>query len=162
RDQRRLAVTHAISLHQGEERSVFTSPRGRRAAVVSLGGVLGDEGLSGLTLTGGTEATTSVASAHRVLDRALTDPLTRGVLLDLALQVRLSQLQRRLDAARRPRGDRAQPRHVAGAVRGRGGQGPSHGSGTPAHRARRPRVADARVAAGGPGRLDRLPGGRAA
>jgi len=93
RDQRRLAVTHAISLHQGEEHSVFTGPKSNRLAVLRLGGVLGDEPLSGFTLTEGASALAGVASVHRTLERALEDPLTRGVLLDLRGVGNMAQLE---------------------------------------------------------------------
>jgi protease IV len=92
-DQRRLAVTHAISVHQGEERSVFTGSRMRRVAVVQVGGVLGDDRLGGFTLTGGSSTTTPVAPLHRTLERALEDPLTRGVLLDLRGVGNMAQLE---------------------------------------------------------------------
>jgi protease-4 len=93
RDHDRLGVTHALSIHQGEERSVFTGPKLRRVAVVRMGGVLGDDALSGFTLTGGAEATTPVASLHHTLERALEDPLTRGVLLDLRGVGNMAQLE---------------------------------------------------------------------
>lgn len=93
RDQDRLAATHAVSLHQGEERSVFTNPRQRRVAVVSVGGVLGDDALKGFTITGGEEATAPVAPLHRTLERALEDPLTRGVLLDLRGVGNMAQIE---------------------------------------------------------------------
>ena len=93
RDHHRLAATHALSLHQGEERSVFTGPKLRRVAVVRVGGVLGDDALSGFTLTGGSAATTPVAPLHRTLERALEDPLTRGVLLDLRGVGNMAQIE---------------------------------------------------------------------
>ncbi len=93
RDRRRLAATHALSLHRGEERSVFTGPRMRRVAVVRVGGTLGDDALRGFTLTGGAVGSTSVAPLHRALERALEDPLTRGVLLDLRGVANMAQLE---------------------------------------------------------------------
>jgi protease-4 len=93
RGHHRLAATHALSLHQGEERSVFTGPKQRRIAVVRVGGVLGDDALSGFTLTGGSPATTPVAPLHRTLERALEDPLTRGVLLDLRGVGNMAQIE---------------------------------------------------------------------
>ncbi len=93
RDQRRLAVTHSLSVHEGEERSVFTGSRMRRVAVVRVGGVLGDDRLGGFTLTGGSAATTPVSPLHRTLERALEDPLTRGVLLDLRGVGNMAQLE---------------------------------------------------------------------
>lgn len=93
RDHDRLAVVHAVSIHQGEERTAFTSRKMRRVAVVRMGGVLGDESLSGFTITGGPEGSVISAPYHRALERALEDPLTRGVLLDLRGVGNMAQLE---------------------------------------------------------------------
>ncbi len=93
RDHDRIAVTHALSLHRGEERSVFTGGRQRRVATVRLGGVLGDDALSGFTLTDGATGTRPAGPIHRQLERALEDPLTRGVLLDLQGVANMAQLE---------------------------------------------------------------------
>jgi len=89
----RLAATHALSFHRGEERSVFTGGRLRRVAMVRVGGVLGDDALSGFTLTGGGASTRPAGPIHRQLERALEDPLTRGVLLDLRGAANMAQLE---------------------------------------------------------------------
>ena len=93
RDRDRLAATHALSLHRGEERSAFTGSRSRRVATVRVEGVLGDDALSGLTLTGGSASTRPAGPIHRQLERALEDPLTRGVLLDLRGASNMAQLE---------------------------------------------------------------------
>ena len=93
RDQNRLAMTHAVSLHEGEERSVFATSKERRVAVVRMGGVLGDDPLNGFTLSGGPESSVPAAPIHRALERALDDPLTRGVLLDLRGVGNMAQLE---------------------------------------------------------------------
>ena len=93
RDRHRLAATHALSFHRGEERNVFTDARMRRVAVVRAGGVLGDEALQGVTLTGGVVGSTPVASLPRALVRALEDRRPRGVLLDLRGVSNMAQLE---------------------------------------------------------------------
>ncbi|MGH7731081.1 MAG: signal peptide peptidase SppA [Candidatus Eiseniibacteriota bacterium] len=91
RDHDRLAVNHAISLHRGEERSAFTGARLRRVATVRVGGVLGDDALPGFGFGGG--GTRPSGPIHRQLERALEDPLTRGVLLDLRGVSNMAQLE---------------------------------------------------------------------
>jgi protease IV len=92
-EQDRLAATHALSFHKGEERSVFTGSRLRRVATVRVDGVLGDDALSGFTLTGGGASTRPTGPIHQQLERALEDPLTRGVLLDLRGTANMAQLE---------------------------------------------------------------------
>lgn len=92
----------AVSVHKGEERTTFVALRERRMAVVHAGGVLADEAIGGVSLTGG-DATTSAAPLHRQLQRALEDPLTRGVFLDLhhvGGMAQLEELRPRLAALR--------------------------------------------------------------
>ncbi len=84
--------SYAVSIHRGEERSVFATAGEHRVAVVPAGGVLADEAMGGLALTGGA-ATTSARPLHRQLEHALTDPLTRGVLLDLRGVGGMAQLE---------------------------------------------------------------------
>ena len=81
RDDHRRSTTHAISLHAGEDRTLLAGPRQGRVAVVHAAGALGDEALGGFSFFGGA-GTTRVALLHRQLERALEDPLTRGVLLE--------------------------------------------------------------------------------
>ena len=79
---RPLYQSYALSLHRGDEPGVVRLPAERRVAVVSAAGTLADESMGGASLTGG-GGTTSSAPLRRRLDRALEDPLTRGVLLDV-------------------------------------------------------------------------------
>src|SRR5262249_50540993 len=57
------------------------------------GGVLGDDQLSGFTLLSGAESTRPSGPVHRQLERALEDPLTRGVLLELRGVANMAQLE---------------------------------------------------------------------
>src|SRR5262245_17486745 len=92
-DEDRLAVNHALSMHKGEERNAIGQSRRRRAAVVPVRGVLGDEALVGFTVTDGAQGRREVAAIHRQLQRALEDPRTRGVLLDLGGAANMAQLE---------------------------------------------------------------------
>src|SRR5207253_2726499 len=85
-------VTYSVSYHQGEDRTVLVPPRQRRLGVVRVGGHLGDESLSGVTLFG-TEQSVAAEPIHRQLDRALDDRLTAGVLLDLRGTSNMAQLE---------------------------------------------------------------------
>lgn len=104
RDGARLATTWMASLHRGEERSALPGARGRVATLV-LGGPLADEPAPGGLLEGGTS---SAGYVHRVLERALDDPRTRGVLLELRGVSGMAQLEElrpriaRLRAAGKP------------------------------------------------------------
>jgi len=77
-----LYENYALGYHGGEEPTSFASPGARRVAIVRAGGALADESMGGVSLLG---AGSSVAAAplHRQFQRALEDPLTRGVFLDL-------------------------------------------------------------------------------
>ena len=72
-----------------------------------MGGVLGDDDLSGFSIDGATSVG-SAATLHQQLQRALDDPLTRGVLLDLRGVGNFAQLEElrpritRLRAAGKP------------------------------------------------------------
>ena len=107
RDGRRQSATHALSFHRGEDRSVLAGPRERRIAEVRVGGALGDESLAGVSLFGG-DGTRAVQPIHHQLERALEDPLTRGVLLDLRGVSTMAQIEElrpriaRLRAAGKP------------------------------------------------------------
>jgi protease-4 len=107
RDRRRRFASQALSVHRGEDATVLVGPRERRVAEIRIAGNLGDESLPGFSLFGG-EASRSVAPIHRQLERALEDPLTRGVLLDLGGTSNMAQLEElrpriaRLRAAGKP------------------------------------------------------------
>ena len=92
RDRRRRFTTGSLSLHRGEDRSALVSPAARRIAEVRVAGTLGDESLGGFSLFGG-DATRSAAPIRLQLERALEDPLTRGVLLDLDHASNMAQLE---------------------------------------------------------------------
>ncbi len=95
------------SFHDAEDRTILAQRQDRRVAVLRLGGLLGDDALSGFSIDGPTTVipTTSI---HRSLERALDDPLTRGVLLDLRGVANFAQLEeirpriQRLRAAGKP------------------------------------------------------------
>lgn len=101
------AWSSTVVFHDGEERTVLASRADRRVAVVRAGGRLADESLSGITVTGA-EVTRSAAGVRAQLERALEDPLTRGVLLELDGVRGLAQLEElrpriaRLRAAGKP------------------------------------------------------------
>mgnify|MGYP001563240159 FL=1 len=84
--------TYGASLHSGEDQSIFASPALKRVAVVRAGGHLGDDALSGMSLLGAT-TTTPVKPLRDQLERALEDPLTRGVLLDLRRVSNMAQVE---------------------------------------------------------------------
>jgi protease-4 len=106
-DRRRRSVTHTITTHRAEDRTVLAGAPERRIAEVRVGGTLGDDALAGVSLFGG-EATTPSATLHRRLEAALEDPLTRGVLLDLRGVSNMAQIEElrpriaRLRAAGKP------------------------------------------------------------
>lgn len=106
-DQNVVATTHTVSFHKGEDHTILAPPAKRRVAVVPVGGELADESLSGFSIYGSTR-TTAVAPIHQQLERALEDPLTRGVLLDLRGPSNMAQIEElrpriaRLRAAGKP------------------------------------------------------------
>ena len=108
RRDRPQSRAYALSLHGGEEASVLAPRASRRVAVVRVGGLLADEAIGGLSLAGGETATVSARPIHHQLERALEDPLTRGVLLDLRGAGGMAQLEElrpriaRLRAAGKP------------------------------------------------------------
>jgi protease-4 len=81
-DGDRTFGTHTVSLHEGEEKTILELPAADRVAVVRVSGRLSDESLAGFGLleSGGGAPSWWV---HQQLERALEDPLTRGVLLDV-------------------------------------------------------------------------------
>lgn len=91
-DSERTAETYAWSWHEGEDQTQLRVPSEQRIAKVSIGGTLADEDLGGVSLFGGGGGTPS-APLHRQLERALEDPLTRGVLLDLRGVSGMAQLE---------------------------------------------------------------------
>ena len=103
----RRATSYALSFHDAEDRSALAGPRARRVGEVRLSGTLSDESLPGLSLFGG-PATRSVGDLRRQLERALDDPLTRGVLLeprDIGNMAQIEELRariRKLRAAGKP------------------------------------------------------------
>jgi protease-4 len=86
------ADTYTLSLHDGEDRSVLASRREQRVATIRIGGTLGDEAMNGLSLLGAA-STTPVRPIHEQLERALEDPLTRGVLLELEDVSNMAQIE---------------------------------------------------------------------
>ena len=103
----RAYESEAISVHTGEERTLLTSRPEQRVAEVRVAGDLGDDALAGVSLFGGTEVT-PVKPLHDQLERALEDPLTRGVFLDLRGAENMAQIEElrpriaRLRAAGKP------------------------------------------------------------
>ncbi len=107
--QRGSAGRHArssggtVSVHAGEERTALASRAQERVAVVRAGGDLGDDAMSGLSLFGGTDVTPA-RPLHQQLERALDDPLTRGVFLDVrgvGNMAQIEELRPRLERLRR-------------------------------------------------------------
>jgi protease-4 len=84
--------SYALSVHAGEERTLLTSRPEQRVAELRVGGDLGDDALSGFSLFGGADVT-PVRPLHDQLERALEDPLTRGVFLDLRGVGNMAQIE---------------------------------------------------------------------
>ena len=103
-----LGAVYSASAHQNEDRTVFAGPSNRRVAVMRVGGTLGDDAIAGLSLIDGPSRSIPVKTLHDQLERALEDPLTRGVLLDLRGVGNMAQLEElrpriaRLRAAGKP------------------------------------------------------------
>lgn len=83
--------TIALSTHSGEDRTLAPPRALQRVARVRVAGLLADEPLSG-GLEGGGGGFPSVI-LHRQLERALEDPLTRGVFLELDHSAGMAQLE---------------------------------------------------------------------
>ncbi|HET7225704.1 MAG TPA: S49 family peptidase [Candidatus Eisenbacteria bacterium] len=96
--QRRVAGdwrgdSEVLSLHGGEERAALIGRGERRIAEVGVSGALSDQSLTGFTLTAGGVATRGARPLREQLVRALDDPQTRGVLLDVRDVSNLAQLE---------------------------------------------------------------------
>lgn len=76
-------ASYTLSTHAGEDLTRLIPPTSRRIGVMRIGGPLGDDDVSGFSLLYGSESSVSVRPLHQRLERALEDPLTRGVLLEL-------------------------------------------------------------------------------
>ncbi|HTM57880.1 MAG TPA: S49 family peptidase, partial [Candidatus Udaeobacter sp.] len=96
--------TGSVSLHGGEDLSVFAPRTARRIAEIRVAGNLADENIAGFSLLGGGGSSTrAVAPLEAELDRAREDPLTRGVLLRIdgvSGMANLEELRPRLAAIR--------------------------------------------------------------
>ena len=96
----------ASSTHTGEDRTLGTPRSQQRVALVRMGGVLVDEALGGGVMGGGGGVPS--APYHAQLERALADPRTRGVFLELSGVGGMAQLEelrprlQRLTAAGKP------------------------------------------------------------
>jgi len=85
------SATYGISAHEGEDRPSYAPPGRKRVAVVRVQSPLSDEAIPGGILGGG--GGTPSAPLHRQLERALEDPLTRGVFLELGGAAGMAQLE---------------------------------------------------------------------
>lgn len=86
-DESRLA----FSSHGGEDRALKVAKFEQRVALVRMGGVLTDEALGGGLMGGGGGRPSG--PLHDQLERALQDPLTRGVFLELSGSGGMAQLE---------------------------------------------------------------------
>lgn len=90
-DPERNYGIYAVSAHGGEDRPMVVPASAKRVAVVKLESPLADEALPGGLMGGG--GGTASATYHRQLERALEDPLTRGVFLELGGAAGMAQLE---------------------------------------------------------------------
>lgn len=90
-DGDRAYESYAISSHAGEDRALVVPSSSRRVALVRMGGALADEALGGGLLGGG--GARPSAPLQQQLERALRDPLTRGVFLELDGVTGMAQLE---------------------------------------------------------------------
>jgi protease-4 len=81
-----------LAVHAGEERTALAGRAQERVALVRAAGDLGDDAMSGFALTGGSDVTPS-KPLHEQLERALDDPLTRGVFLDIQGVGNMAQIE---------------------------------------------------------------------
>jgi len=89
-DPERNYGIYAFSGHTGEDRPLVAPAQAKRVAEVKLQSTLTDEALPGGLMGGGG---TPSAPYHRQLERALEDPLTRGVFLELGGAGGMAQLE---------------------------------------------------------------------
>ena len=87
----RAYESYVLSSHAGEDRALLHPHSQQRVALVRMGGVLADEALGGGLLGGG--GARPSAPLHQQLERALRDPLTRGVFLELSGVAGMAQLE---------------------------------------------------------------------
>jgi protease IV len=87
----RAYESYALSSHAGEDRALMMPRAQQRVALVRMGGVLADEALAGGVLGGG--GARPSAPLQQQLERALRDPLTRGVFLELNGVAGMAQLE---------------------------------------------------------------------
>lgn len=90
-DGDRAYESYALSTHAGDDRPLVVTRAQQRVALVRMGGVLADQALAGGVLGGG--GARPSAPYHRQLERALADPLTRGVFLELNGVAGMAQLE---------------------------------------------------------------------
>ena len=90
-DDARAYESYTVSSHAGEDAALVVPRSEQRVAVVRMGGALADEALAGGVLGGG--GATPSAPLHDQLERALADPLTRGVFLELSGVAGMAQLE---------------------------------------------------------------------
>ena len=90
-DGERAYDGYALSSHTGEDRVAMSPRAGQRVAWVRAGGLLVDEALGGGALGGG--GGRPARALHAQLERALGDPLTRGVFLELSGVAGMAQLE---------------------------------------------------------------------
>jgi len=81
-----------VALHSGEERTLLASRAQARVALLPVAGALGDDALAGVSVFGATDFVPA-KPLHEQLERALEDPLTRGVLLDIRGVGNLAQIE---------------------------------------------------------------------
>ncbi len=74
--------TYTAVVSGSENRTTFSTRANHRVAVIRAGGALGDDALAGFSVFGA-DRRTPAKPLHTQLERALTDPSTRGVLLHL-------------------------------------------------------------------------------
>lgn len=91
-DGGRSSDTYAVSVHDGEERSLVGSAIQSRVATIEMSGDLADEAGGGISVFGG-GGDTEVKGLHNQLQQALDDPLTRGVLLELRGIENMAQIE---------------------------------------------------------------------
>ncbi len=105
-DGERAYESYALSSHAGEDRVAMVPRHQQRVAIVRVGGLLTDESLGGGVMGGGGGVPSG--PLHAQLERALHDPLTRGVFLELSGVAGMAQLEelrprlQRLTAAGKP------------------------------------------------------------